>query len=59
MSWSVVSDTSLIWKCVVVQLEALGALCGVIGHEVWPLNCERLSGVSGLSLDLVTRKRSQ
>lgn len=36
------------------QVEALGALCGVIGHEVWPLTYERLSGVSGLRLDLVT-----
>ena len=38
------------------QLKAFGALHGVIGHEVWPLNCEKLSEVSGMSLDLVTWK---
>lgn len=26
--WSIVPDVSLIWKCVVMQLEALGALHG-------------------------------
>lgn len=53
MSWSMIPDASMIWKCVVGQLGALGALCGVTGHEVWPLNCERLSGASGMSLELV------
>lgn len=57
MIWSMAPDASLIWKYVVEQLEALGAVCGIIGHEVWPLNCERFSGVSGLSVDLVTSGR--
>lgn len=36
-----VPEASLIWKCAGGQLEALRALCGVTGHEVWPLNCEK------------------
>lgn len=52
-----VPEANLIWKCIVGQLEAPGALRGVIGHDVWPLNRERLSEGSGLSLDLVTGRR--
>lgn len=49
-----VPEANSIWTFIVDQLKALGALRGVIGHEVWPLNCERLSEVSGLSLDAAT-----
>ena len=34
--------------------EALGALRGFVGGEVWPLIGDRLPEVSGLSLDVVT-----
>ena len=52
-----VPEANFIWKCTVGQLEALGALHGVIGPELWPLNCEGLPEGSGLSLDLVTGRR--
>lgn len=52
-----VPEANLIWKCIVGQVKALGALHGVTGHEVGPLNCEGLSEVFGLSLDLATWER--